>query len=66
MMEVEAIHVDSKIVKIKYDANSKLLTVTTELDPEIIDNNFNELDERLKKMEIIVNELNKLFNVKLN
>lgn len=50
-MEVNEIHVRSKIVKISYDNDAKILHVETDLDPSIIDANFNELENRINNIE---------------
>ena len=50
-MEINEIHVKSKIVKISYDNDAKILHVETDLDPSIIDANFNELESRINNIE---------------
>lgn len=50
-MEVNEIHVRSKIVKISYDSENKILNVETDVDPSIIDANFNELENRINNIE---------------
>lgn len=59
-MEIEEIHVQSKLIKVQYNENTKVLTITSDLDPTLIDENFNELDERLKKVE------KQMLNMKIN
>lgn len=52
MIEIETIENATKgLLHISYDADRKALIIDADLSPKIIDNNFNELDERLSKVE---------------
>lgn len=64
-MEIEEIRVQSDIIKITYDRDTKVLTISSDFNPKIVDANFDELDERLRKVEKIVAK-SRFINLKTN
>lgn len=64
-MEIEEIRVQSDIIKVAYDRDTKVLTISSDFNPKIVDANFDELDERLRKVEKTVAN-SRLTNLKTN
>lgn len=61
-MEIEEIHVQSDLIKVTYDNEKKILNISSDLNPKIIDENFNELDDRLEKVENKISMFDKALN----
>ena len=59
-LQIDEIRVISDLIKVKYDANTHVLTISSDLNPLIIDRNFNELEERLNNLDKKVNQI--MFN----
>ena len=60
---------DDNVVNFFINEENETLTIMSNIKPEIIDNNFNELDKRLSDLEAtvkmrILGQLNKLMNEK--
>ena len=59
-LQIDEIRVISDLIKVKYDDNTHVLTISSDLNPLIIDRNFNELEERLNNLDKKVNQI--MFN----
>ena len=60
---------NSNVIDLYVNEDGDTLNIMTNIKPEIIDNNFNELDKRLSDLEAtvkmrILGQLNKLMNEK--
>ena len=60
---------DDNVVNFFINEENETLSIMSNIKPEIIDNNFNELDKRLSDLEAtikmrILGQLNKLMNEK--
>jgi len=59
-MQIDEIRVISDLIKVTYDNDTHVLTISSDLNPTIIDKNFNELEDKLNSLNAKVNKL--LFN----
>jgi len=59
-LQIDEIHVQSDLIKVEYDDKTHILTIKSDMNPAIIDKNFNELEERLNQLNAKVNQI--MFN----
>ena len=59
-LQIDEIRVASDIIKVDYDEKTHVLTISSNLNPMIIDKNFNELEDKINQLNDKVNKI--MFN----
>ena len=59
-LQIDEIRVVGDLIKVQYDEENHVLTVSSDVNPNIIDKNFNELEDRINQLNAKVNKI--LFN----
>ena len=61
-IEVEEIRNRTDFIHLNYDDEAKVLTIESDLRPEILDNNFNDLEGRINELDKKIAEVNQKMN----